>query len=80
MITLLQPHIPHAYFLMVLQVCNQATHLGNSQGPAEGSHRAFQVLWQVEVLEEWKIHSEYGPFPPTLDERFPALTPFPECT
>lgn len=54
MITLLQPHIPHAYFPMLSQICNQATHLGKPQGPAEGSHRAFQVLWQVEVLEERK--------------------------
>lgn len=80
MITLLQSRIPHAYFLMVLQVCNQATHLGKSQGPAEGGHRAFQVLWQVEVLEEWKICSEYGSFPPTSGERSPALTPFAKYT
>lgn len=79
MITLVA-NIPCAHFLMVSQICYQATHLGKSQGPAEGNHRALQVLWQVEVLEEWNIHTEYGSFPPTLGERSPALPPFPEYT
>lgn len=77
MVPLVQPPTSRAYFLTVQQIRSQATYLGKSRVPAEGSHKGLdflvhsqhlkiQVLVQVYVLEEWNIRFEYCSFPPTL--------------